>query len=79
MNDSHFAVGLLAATLGFAAVTPAHADFAVVRFSDGHCQVWRDSASNPWGDDWTKIAIALPTWSAAEAALDAARSQDACP
>lgn len=31
-----FAVGVLA--LGAAALTPARADFAVIRFKDGHCQ-----------------------------------------
>lgn len=79
MNGSAFAIGLIAVTLGVAAATPARADFAVVKFGNGHCQVWWDSASNPWGDAWTKIAIGLPTWSAAEAALDMARAQDACP
>ena len=36
-----FAVGVLA--LGAAALTPARADFAVIRFKDGHCQAWMDS------------------------------------
>lgn len=79
MKRSAFAIGLLAVALGFAASTPARADFAVVQFGNTHCQIWWDSSANPWGDDWRKIAIGLPTWSAAEAALDAARSQNACP
>jgi hypothetical protein len=33
-----FAVGVPA--LGAAALTPARADFAVIRFKDGHCQAW---------------------------------------
>jgi hypothetical protein len=41
-----FAVGVLA--LGAAALTPARADFAVIRFKDGHCQAWMDSKMGPW-------------------------------
>jgi len=79
MNRLAFATGLLAITLGMAAATPAHADFAVVQFESGHCQIWWDSGANPWGAGWKKIAIGLPDWSAARAALSAARSQDVCP
>jgi hypothetical protein len=35
------AVGVIA--LGVAALTPARADFAVIRFKDHHCQAWADS------------------------------------
>jgi hypothetical protein len=72
-----FVISLLA--LGVAASTPARADFAVVQFGDGHCQIWWDSAANPWGDNWQKIAVGLPDWPAAAAALDSARSQNLCP
>lgn len=41
-----FAVGVMA--LGAAALTPARADFAVIRFKDGHCQAWMDSKMGPW-------------------------------
>ena len=41
-----FAAGVLA--LGMAALTPARADFAVIRFKDGHCQAWMDSKMGPW-------------------------------
>jgi hypothetical protein len=71
-----FAIGLL--TLGFAAETPARADFAVVQFGSGHCQIWWDSGDNPWGDTWRKVAIGLPDWSAASLALDSARAQNLC-
>lgn len=79
MNRLAFATGLLAATLGIAATTPARADFAVVQFANGYCQIWWDSGANPWGAGWKKIAIGLPDWSAAREALSAARSQGACP
>lgn len=72
-----FAVFILA--IGFAASAPARADFAVVQFGDGYCRIWHDSGADPWGATWRKIAIGLPTWSAAESALDSARAQDVCP
>ena len=71
-----FAAGALA--LGFVASTPALADFAVVRFADGHCQIWWDSAANPWGVGWSKIALGLPDATAARIALDNARAQQVC-
>jgi hypothetical protein len=64
---------------GLAISTPARADFAVVQFGDGYCRIWHDSADDPWGASWRKIAIGLPTWSAASVALDSARAQAVCP
>jgi hypothetical protein len=72
-----FAIGLL--TLGFAVATPAQADFAVVQFGSGRCQIWWDSGDNPWGDTWRKIAVGLPDWSAASIALNSARAENLCP
>jgi hypothetical protein len=72
-----FAIGLL--TLGFAVATPARADFAVVQFGSGHCQIWWDSGGNPWGDTWRKIAVGLLDWSAASIALNSARAENLCP
>ena len=76
MKRLMFAVGLLAFAL--AAAAPARADFAVVRFETGHCQIWWDSADNPWGFGWTKIAMGLPDYSAAWAALANAVAQRVC-
>jgi hypothetical protein len=76
MRRLAFAVAILA--FGFAASTPARADYAVVRLDDGWCKIWWDSGDNPWGTGWTKIAFGLPDWLAASAALDTARSQGAC-
>lgn len=42
-----FAVGVLA--LGFAASTPARADFSVVRFELGFCRIWWNNGINPIG------------------------------
>jgi hypothetical protein len=71
-----FSVGLLA--LGLAASTPARADFAVIRFENGYCQIWWDSAGTPWGVGWTKIAVGMPDYNAAWAVLAAAVAQRAC-
>jgi hypothetical protein len=79
MNRLAFATGFLALALGFAASTPARADFALVQFGNGHCQIWWDSGADPWGVDWRKIMVGLPNWDAAAAALDSARAQSVCP
>jgi hypothetical protein len=63
---------------GIAAATPALADFAVVRYDSGYCQVWWDSADNPWGSGWSKIALGLPDAAAAHAVLDNAVLQNVC-
>jgi len=65
-------------TVALAASTPARADYAVVQFRDGSCKIWWDSASNPWGAGWTKIAIGLRDYPAAETAIDGAFAQGAC-
>lgn len=64
--------------IAFVAAVPARADYALVRFDDGWCRIWWDSAGTPWGAGWTKIAVGLPDWLAADAALASARSQGAC-
>jgi hypothetical protein len=76
MKRLAFSVGLLA--LGLAASTPARADFAVIRFENGYCQIWWDSAGTPWGVGWTKIAVGMPDYNAAWAVLAAAVAQRAC-
>jgi hypothetical protein len=70
------AVGVLAFAL--AASSPARADYAVVQLQDGWCKIWWDSSDTPWGVGWRKIAIGLPDWLTADAALDTARSQGVC-
>ena len=49
-----FAFGVLA--LGFAASTPARADFSVVRFELGYCRIWWNTGINPIGAGWTRVA-----------------------
>lgn len=75
MKRLALAIGLLAIAI---TATPAKADFALVRFDDGWCRIWWDSAGTPWGVGWTKIAVGIPDWLTASAALSSARSQGAC-
>jgi hypothetical protein len=77
MKRLAFALGLLA--LGSVAAAPARADFAVVKFETGYCQIWWDSAANPWGPGWTKIAAGLPDYTTAWAVLANAVAQRVCP
>lgn len=77
MKRLAFALGLLA--FGCVAAAPARADFAVVQYQDGHCQIWWDSGADPWGAGWRKIVIGVPDWDSAEAALESARAESQCP
>jgi hypothetical protein len=76
MKRLALALGLLA--VGFTASTSARADFAVVQFGDGYCRIWWDSADNPWGPAWTKVAIGLPDYTTASAALNDAILHGVC-
>jgi hypothetical protein len=75
MKRVAFAIGVIA--LGFAAATPARADYAVVQWSDGYCRIWWDASATPWGSGWTKIAIA-PDWPTAVVAKEAAENSGGC-
>jgi hypothetical protein len=75
MKRVAFAVGILA--LGFTATTPARADYAVVKFADGFCQIWWDAGAVPFGTNWAKVAVASD-WPGAMAALYAAIQSRTC-
>jgi hypothetical protein len=70
-----FAVGVLA--IGFAASTPARADFTVVKFESGFCRIWWNNSANPMGTGWSRIATA-PDFMGAWAAQDAAVKKSKC-
>jgi hypothetical protein len=70
-----FALGVLA--LGFAASTPARADFAVVKFELGFCRIWWDTGLKPWGAGWTVVATA-PDFASAWAAQTKAVAAKKC-
>jgi len=76
MKKLSFAIAVLA--LSFVATTPSRADYAVVKFEYGYCRIWWDSAANPVGVGWTKIAAGLPTWEAAMSALYGAIAARTC-
>ena len=71
-----FAVSAVA--LALAASVPARADFALVQFNNSRCEVWSNSADNPWGAGWTKLLVGIPDWDSAEAAYHSARAQGVC-
>jgi len=75
MTFAAFAIGVL--TLGFAAATPARADFAVVKFELGFCRIWWQSSAAPWGAGWTKVAAA-PDFTSAWAAQSGLVKKGVC-
>ncbi|MGC1357897.1 MAG: hypothetical protein WA851_19285 [Xanthobacteraceae bacterium] len=70
------AIGFL--TVALSASTPARADYAVIQFRDGRCEIWQDSGSDPAGAGWTKLAFGFPDYIAAQDARDAAFAQGVC-
>jgi hypothetical protein len=75
MKRFAFAIGVIA--LGFAAATPARADFAVMKFETGFCRVYWDSSAKPVFGMGTVVAKA-GTWEAAWAAQTAAVKKGKC-
>jgi hypothetical protein len=75
MKRLTFAVAVFGIALASSA---ARADYALVRFDDGWCRIWWDSAGTPWGVGWTKVAIGMPDWFTASAELSNARAQGVC-
>ncbi len=76
MKRVAFAVGLL--VLGFGAVTPAGADYAVVKFNSGYCRVWSHTAAGPQDGHylwfrhhraWHHWHYRFHTWAGADRAL----------
>ncbi len=77
MKRLAFIVGILA--LGFAASTPARADYAVIKFDDtGLCRIFWNSSDNPPGAGWSKIAVLLPDWETAWTTLNRAVAAGTC-
>jgi hypothetical protein len=74
----HLALATCFLTVALTGSTQARADYDVIQFRDDRCEIWRDSASNPWGAGWTKIAIGFPDYLAAQTARDGAFAQGVC-
>ena len=64
MKRLALAMGVLA--LGFAAATPASADFAVVKFGDGTCRAWANHMATPRRPGWKYLWVSVPTWEVAQ-------------
>ena len=76
MKRLALAIGFL--TVALAASTPVRADYAVIQFRDGRCEIWQDSGSDPAGAGWTKLAFGIPDYPAARSAVDSAFAQGVC-
>jgi hypothetical protein len=64
MKGLVFGIGVLA--LGLAAVTPASADYAVVKFKDtGYCRAWYDHTAKPWGTSQV-LWVSVNSWDVAQ-------------
>ena len=68
-----FSIGLLA--LSFVAAPPARADFAVIRFADGRCEILWAAAWIPRGYRWIAVT---PDWWSAQIARDWAITNGVC-
>jgi hypothetical protein len=76
MKRLALAIGFL--TIALAASTPVRADYAVIQFRDGRCEIWQDSGSDPWGAEWTKLAFGFPYYAEAQNARDSAFARGVC-
>ncbi|HXL66228.1 MAG TPA: hypothetical protein VN938_14345 [Xanthobacteraceae bacterium] len=76
MKRLALAIGFL--TVALAASTPVRADYAVIQFRDGRCEIWQDSGSDLSGAGWTKLAFGIPDYPAARSAVDSAFAQGVC-
>ena len=64
MKRLALAIGISA--IGLLALTPARADFAVVKFKDnGTCRAWYDHATKPAGK-YQVLWAKTPTWAVAQ-------------
>jgi hypothetical protein len=74
----YLALATVLFTAALAGSTAARADYALIQFRDGRCEIWQDSVDNPWGAGWSKLAIGLPSFPAAQMARDSAFAQGVC-
>lgn len=74
----HWAFATCFLAMALAGSTTARADYDVIQFGNGRCEIWWNSASNPRGAGWTKIAIGMPDYAAAQTAIDGAFAQGLC-
>ena len=72
----------LSACVAFAALaaTPAKADFSVIRFQDGTCQIWEKADGPPARKQGRYITLVgnFPTWVEALASMNGLHTQGQC-
>jgi hypothetical protein len=71
------ALGIVILVSGLVAVTPARADFSLIRFADGHCEIWWGAYAAPLSAGWIKLGI-TPDWWSAQVLRDEALLHGAC-
>ena len=82
MKRLAFAIGVLA--LGFTAIAPAHAQFAIVKFNSGYCRIWTDTSVAPpdgtfiWWQRGHYRHYDLPTLGIAQLKLQTAVARHLC-
>ena len=71
---------LCAIAFGVIASAPAKADFSVIRWNSGWCQIWDHAIppGKPWTDDWKAVSGGHATIGEALAALDDAVKTKKC-
>lgn len=68
---SRWTYALCVAAIAFAVTSPASAaDYNVVRWRSGDCQIWNNDTNRmPWGDGWILVAWNMPNYDTALQAL----------
>ena len=75
MRSCVLSIGILLSML--VAQTPARADFSLIRFADGHCEIWWGAYAAPMSAGWIKLGI-TPDWWSAQIMRDEAILHGAC-
>ena len=77
---SRWTVVLCAAAITIGAALPASAaDYNLVRWRSGDCQIWNnDNNTMPWGDGWVLLAWNMRTYQTAWQALQVEVAKGNC-
>jgi len=75
---SRWSLALIAAAIAFTTISPARADYNLVRWAWGDCKIWVNAGNMPWGDDWVVLAWNIPTYDLAWDVLRAEASRGNC-
>jgi hypothetical protein len=81
-GNARWCVAFFALLIAVAVVSPARADFSLVRWAWGDCRIWDNFPGNPPagipGRDWTVLARHIPTYGEAWGAFNVAVARRAC-